>query len=127
MENRRWNIKNPHQEDYKKVLCVCSAGLMRSPSAAVVLSGEPFNFNTRSCGLVKEYALIPFDPLFLDWADEVVCMDAGQAREIAKQTKKPVINLDIPDAFSYRDPKLMALIKNNYMRLSSAIRLSSAN
>ena len=48
--NRLGNSKNPYQGDFKKVLCVCSAGLLRSPTAAWVLSNAPFNFNTREIG-----------------------------------------------------------------------------
>ncbi len=43
--------QNPYQGKYKRVLCVCSAGVLRSATTAVVLSKEPFNFNTRSAGL----------------------------------------------------------------------------
>ena len=43
--NRLANTQNKYQGKYKKVLCVCSAGLLRSPTAALVLSQEPFNFN----------------------------------------------------------------------------------
>ena len=113
-ENRKWNVKNPHQGDWKKVLCVCSAGLLRSPTAALVLSQPPFNFNTRSCGLIADYAIIVLDGILLEWADEVVCMDDTQAREIQKRTQKPVITLHIPDHYGYRDKELISLIKERY-------------
>ncbi len=35
--NRWGNIDNPYQGSAKKVLCVCSAGMLRSPTAANVL------------------------------------------------------------------------------------------
>ena len=30
-------------------------------------------------------------------------------------TEKPIINLDLPDDFEYRNPKLMDLIKQAYL------------
>jgi len=113
--NRLYNAKNPFQGKYKRVLCVCSAGLLRSPTAAFVLSQEPFNFNTRAAGLVADYALIPVDDVLLEWADEIVCMTKEQETELAKRTVKPVINLDIGDNFSYRDSRLISAIRENYI------------
>ena len=114
--NRIANVGNSFQGTYKKVLCVCSAGLLRSPTAAVVLSQEPFNFNTRTCGLTTEFALIPCDDVLLAWADEIVCMDEYQQQQIEKRTKKLVINLEIGDCFSYRDTELIQMIKENYTK-----------
>lgn len=110
MNNRKHNCKNIYQGDYKRVLCVCSAGLLRSPTAALVLSREPFNFNTRSVGLVTDFALIPLDNVLLEWADEIVCMDSAQAANLCRLTTKPVHNLNIDDNYPYRDAKLIALI-----------------
>ena len=116
IESRILNASNRHQGAYKKVLCVCSAGMLRSPTAALVLSMEPFNFNTRACGIGKEYALIVLDDVLLAWADEIVCMESVVALELKKKTKKTIICLDIQDAFDYRDPSLMDFIKSSYLR-----------
>lgn len=113
--NRLGNATNPFQGKFKKVLCVCSAGLLRSPTAALVLSQEPFNFNTRACGLDAGFALIPVDDVLLAWADEIVCMDSYQAQQLRERTKKIVICLNIGDSFTYRDPELMKLIRENYL------------
>jgi predicted protein tyrosine phosphatase len=119
--NRIGNVANPNQGKFKKVLCVCSAGLLRSPTAAWVLSQEPYNFNTRAAGAVEDFALIPVDEVLLAWAKEVVCMSQSHAsiiRELldALELYDPpkVICLDIPDQFCYRDPELVELIKNRY-------------
>lgn len=116
--NRIANSKNHYQGGYKKVLCVCSAGLLRSPTAAMVLSKAPYNFNTRAAGLSEEYALISVDEVLLYWCDEVVCMEPNQAEELRKRTIKPVICLDIQDSFRYRDPKLIKKIKEKYNKLT---------
>jgi predicted protein tyrosine phosphatase len=123
--NRLANCTNPYQGQYKKVLCVCSAGLLRSPTAAFVLSQEPYNCNTRAAGLTKEFALIPVDEVLLEWADEIVCMTTEQAETLTKTVsgkvfQPPVLCLDIPDSFGYRDPELMKLISTKYDELQKA-------
>lgn len=117
--NRLGNCTNPYQGEYKRVLCVCSAGLLRSPTAAFVLSQEPYNYNTRAAGATKEYALVVVDDVLITWADEIVCMNEGQQKQLMsmvkdKKLKTLVINLDIPDSFAYRDPELIKLIKEKY-------------
>ena len=118
--NRLANARNPYQGGHRRVLCVCSAGLLRSPTAALVLSQEPYNFNTRAAGESAEFALIPVDDVLLFWAQEIVCMDEKQAKLIRERlalsgiTDTPVIALNVPDSYSYRDPKLIEAIKTAY-------------
>ena len=112
--NRLSTTKNPYQGKYKKVLCVCSAGCLRSPTAAVVLSQPPYNYNTRAAGLEVDFAIIPVDEVLLEWADEIVCMNVDQQIRLKEMTKKPVLNLSIPDRFEYREPELMRTIKQRY-------------
>ena len=114
--NRLANATNLFQGKYKRVLCVCSAGLLRSPTAALVLSQEPYNYNTRATGLMKEFALVPVDQVLLHWADEIVCMNPEQAEELRErlETDKPVIVLNIEDRYRYRDPELVEQIKAAY-------------
>lgn len=118
--NRISNTSNRFQGNTKKVLCVCSAGLLRSPTMAVVLSQEPYNYNTRAAGLSKEYALIPVDEVLLHWADEIVCAESWMAQEIEEMLTtlglqhKDLIALDIPDQYEYRHPKLVEMIKEKY-------------
>ena len=109
---------NQFQGDYKRVLTVCSANMLRSPTIAHVLSAEPYNFNTRSAGTAG-FALIPVTEDLLLWADEVVCADTEHALDIRNklmqyQLDKPVINLNIPDIYEYRNPELIKLIKERY-------------
>jgi predicted protein tyrosine phosphatase len=113
---RNLTIKNEYQGKYKKVLCVCSAGVLRSPTAAVILSGEPWNYNTRAVGLDDYVALVPVSDTLLEWADEIVCMDDYQEAKIKEMTGKPIIRLDIPDNYAYRDEELISLIKERYER-----------
>lgn len=112
--NRLHNCKNPYQGNFKKVLCVCSAGLLRSPTAAVVLSQEPFNFNTRACGVSQGHALIPLDEVLLEWADEIVCFEQEHVEVLAEKTAKEIVCLDIPDMYEYRNPELVEMIRTRY-------------
>lgn len=110
------NARNRNQGNYKKVLCVCSAGMLRSATAAWLLGQEPYNYNTRSCG-VREYAMIPFTAVLLHWADEIICMGGGEhssvieSHELFKANPKPIRCLNIPDNFQYREPELVNLIR----------------
>ena len=104
--------------EYPKVLCVCAGGCLRSPTAAVVLSAPPFNFNTRAVGVDRDWALIPLDQVLCDWADEIVCMSARHAAELRAQFRvfenKRITILDIPDDYGYRDPVLIRMIEGRY-------------
>jgi len=118
MLNRLHNCKNPYQGAYKKVLSVCSAGLLRSPTIAYVLSQDPYNYNTRACG-VHDYALVPLDKVLLTWADEIICVQDDHEELLHKLLadcglNTPVVNLKIPDNFEYRNPELIEIIKRKY-------------
>lgn len=115
--NRMANANNPYQGGSKRVLCVCSAGLLRSPTAAEVLSRPPYLYNTRAAGLSKEFALIPVDKVLLSWAEEVVCMTEEQATALKAMlgpVKKPVLSLNIDDSYAFRDRDLVKLILKRY-------------
>ena len=66
--NRLGNVSNGFQGKFRRVLCVCSAGLLRSPTLAEILSQPPYNFNTRAVGIAKEFALIPIDMAHAAWS-----------------------------------------------------------
>lgn len=109
---------NSFQGDYKRVLCVCSAGILRSATAAHILCQEPYNFNTRNVGTAP-YALIPLTEDVLQWADEIICMEAEHAIAVKMKLEemmytKRVITLDIEDIYEYRDPELVRLIQTKY-------------
>lgn len=117
--NRIANVSNRFQGTAKKVLCVCSAGLLRSPTAAVVLAGEPYNYNTRAAGISAEYALIPVDEVLLTWAEEIVCMERDHYDYILDMLEKLKMSrevkvLNIPDRFSYREDALVKMIEQRY-------------
>jgi predicted protein tyrosine phosphatase len=96
--------------------------MLRSATAAYVLSQEPYNFNTRSVG-VESYAMIPLTDILIEWADEIVCMGNPKVdlhefkvteHPYFKENPKPIRSLNIPDRYPYRDPKLVQLIKERF-------------
>ncbi len=113
--NRLHTCKNPFQGKYKKVLCICSAGLLRSPTAALILSQEPFNYNTRACG-IHDYALVPIDDVLINWADELVVMEKYMIEQLPESSNgKGIVCLDIKDNYEYRQVELIELITTRYM------------
>lgn len=123
--NRLGNCHNKYQGDNKRVLCVCSAGLLRSPTAAWVLSNPPYNYNTRAVGVSDEYALIPVDEVLIEWADEIVCMEHDHAIALEERfggildnAPNPVIILGVPDKYGFRDRELIEFIQVRYKELT---------
>lgn len=118
------NLSNRFQGKYKKVLAVCSAGLLRSPTIAHTLCQRPYNYNTRSAGIEESYALNVITEDLLLWADEIVCADVEHEMHVRRyfyemgydlsKFKKTIICLNIPDIYEYRDRTLVKLIKERY-------------
>ena len=118
-KERIGNASNRYQGKYKRVLAVCSGGLLRSPSIAHTLAAEPYNYNTRSVGINPDYALNILDQVLLEWADEIVCADSEHEIEVRNRLMdigltKTIVNLKLPDVYPYRDRKLVHLIKKRY-------------
>lgn len=121
--NRLANLRNSYQGKARRVLCVCSAGLLRSPTAALILAVN-FGYNTRAAGLEADFALIPVDDALIMWADEIVCMNQEQAdtimtRVLQLQARAQIFSLNIPDQFAYMDPVLQAKIVENYTKTTN--------
>lgn len=121
--NRMANLNNRYQGTSRKVLAVCSAGMLRSPTIAWVLSNDPYNFNTRSCGITKEYALIPIDEALIFWADDIICVDPlhkAHIEELINTSRwkedfavAPNVFLwNLADIYNYRDPRLVEIVQD---------------
>lgn len=113
MMNRLHNCKNPYQGNTKKVLCVCSAGLLRSPTAAVVLNRK-YDYNTRACGVDEGHALIPIDGVLCNWADEIVLMEKWMVDYVEEAFNSKIMVLGVPDKYAYMDPLLQKAILDAY-------------
>lgn len=116
--NRLANCSNRFQTDAKRVLCVCSAGLLRSPTTANVLH-QQYGYNTRAAGIEDEYALIPMDDVLATWADEIVAVEESVAARIRARFPEyadKLVTLAIPDRHEWNHEDLRAEIINQYPR-----------
>ena len=117
--------RNSYATDYqgtdKKVLFVCSAGLLRSATAARIYGRK---YNTRCAGTGMDYALIPLTERLMDWADRIVFVhprnydQAGFYFDLVAYKDKIRI-LDIPDEFEHMDPRLIEGFEQQYEVLGS--------
>jgi len=114
--NQLANVKNQFQGKTKKVLAVCSAGLLRSPTCANVLHKQ-FGLNTRACGSCKDFALIPISEALIIWADEIVFVNIDNLHDLEVEERLLIIELgkyvhilDIPDEHNWGDKELEDII-----------------
>ena len=115
--NQIANAKNPYQGGAERVLCICSAGLLRSPTIAEVLTRK--GYNTRAVGAATEYALIPVSSALLIWAERYVVVKEQEnvlisyLKDLAMydKVKHKITVLDIPDSFERNDPELIEIIQ----------------
>ena len=56
----------------KRLLFVCTAGLLRSPTCAA--EGAKRGYNTRSCGSSTTVALVPISEALIKWSDRIIFM-----------------------------------------------------
>lgn len=104
---------NPYQGPDKRVLFVCSAGLLRSATGARLYAKK---YNTRACGSTS-YALIPISDNLIVWADEIVFVNEENYLDVTDKynlEKKKIVVLDIPDNYSHMAPELIQAFSNQY-------------
>lgn len=129
--NRLWNCKNEFQGTDIKVLCICSAGLLRSPTTARWLSRNFKNVNPRAVGTSEDYALIPMDEVHLRWADVILCMDDWnmmylEAALKSARLEREVHCLNIPDDFGFGNPGLETIVSHNIDQLLETLHAAGA-
>jgi predicted protein tyrosine phosphatase len=116
--NQLYNVNNASQGETKKVLTVCSAGLLRSATLQNMLIKE-YGYNVRNCGTVESYALIPISEALVKWADEIVFVNMENFRDVKKDIEElGLLNktyvLDIPDMYEFNNPELLEICKEQY-------------
>lgn len=109
---------NPYQGPQKRLLFVCSAGMMRSATGATV--GAQFGFNTRSCG-TEEHALVPLSINLISWAHIIYFVNIDNyaaalyyfenEEEALTLLRKKTRVLSIEDSYDYMDPKLVQIFE----------------
>lgn len=111
---------NASQGTNKRLLFVCSAGLLRSPTAAMVASKR--GYNARSCGSSIKIALIPFSKNLFLWADVIVFMNSdnedqvfrhlsGTDKDLRAVVMAKTVCWDIEDIYNYDDDDLIWVIE----------------
>lgn len=113
---REGAANNPFQGKDKRVLFVCSMGILRSATGARIYAKK---YNTRSAGSWGD-ALIPLTPMLLAWAQEIVFVNkenyenavAEFGEEIFQSTPTKV--LDIPDQYEHMHPMLVKAFVEQY-------------
>jgi predicted protein tyrosine phosphatase len=127
--NQLANLHNPYQGDTPRALFICSAGLLRSATAAHIFSAPPYDWNTRTAGIDTAFALNPVTEALLCWADHIFVMDDIQWQMIRllfsesehlNEIMLRVQVLHIPDKYSYRHPELIDLLKEHVHLLPRA-------
>ena len=103
---------NPYQETDKRLLFVCSAGLLRSATAANLFAKK--GYNTRSCGSTS-YALIPFSENLKQWADKIFFVNEENYLDVIRRgfdlETETIQVLNIPDNFEYNNPELITILE----------------
>ena len=103
---------NPYQGTDKRLLFVCSAGLLRSATAANLFAKK--GYNTRSCGSAS-YALIPFSENLKQWADKIFFINEENYKDVIRHgfdlEEETVQILNIPDNFEYNNPDLLKILE----------------
>lgn len=118
-EFREGVVKNPFQGPDKKVLFVCSMGILRSATAARIYAHK---YNTRSAGSWHD-ALIPLSDMLLAWADEIVFVNRDNYNSVKRTLEEEnvfldtdfnVKVLDIPDHYPHMHPELIKAFEDQY-------------
>lgn len=112
-------VKNPYQGPDKKVVFVCSMGILRSATGARLYAHK---YNTRTAGTWSD-ALVPLTPVLIAWADELVfvnksnydsVINAIEDEEVRKVVKDKSLYLNIPDTYPHMHPSLIQAFKEQY-------------
>lgn len=110
---------NIYQSSRPKWLFVCSAGMLRSPTAAAVATA--LGANARSCGS-SVYALIPLSVNLIMWADKIFFVNrenyfdaqitfVGDQEPYWNTIESKAVVMDIPDIYEAYDPKLVQILE----------------
>lgn len=114
--NQGYVVNNKYQGLDLRVLCLCTVGVLRSPTLANVLH-EDYGFNVRSCGVDLDWALIPVSEALVCWAERLVFVDRQTYLDFMKLSPKledrEVQVLNIPDDYEYGTPELKKIIREN--------------
>lgn len=97
-----------------KILFVCTANRLRSPTAEAVFADHP-GIEARSAGLDAACPR-PLSAQLVGWADRLLVMEQRHRKIIKRRFgealgDRPLIVLGIPDDYEFMQPELGALLK----------------
>lgn len=111
-------VRNPYQGPDKRVVFVCSMGILRSATGARIYAHK---YNTRTAGSWPD-ALVPLTPMLMAWADELVFVNQENYDNTINQlegsmhtfvaSKSKVLN--IPDKYPHMHPELIKAFEEQY-------------
>ncbi|MEM9781070.1 MAG: phosphotyrosine protein phosphatase [Pseudomonadota bacterium] len=98
-----------------RILFLCADGRARGPTAAQIFAERP--------GIATDFAAVESGAADavsaeqLDWADVIMVMELRHKTRLAerfgaKLRGRPVINLNIPDRFTFMDDRLVVLMRD---------------
>ncbi len=107
-------VRNPYQGKDKKVLFVCSMGILRSATGSRIYGHK---YNTRSAGSYDE-ALIQVTGPLLEWADEIVYVQKHNYDDVVRRFGKDFDYktkvIDIPDNYEHMHPEIIKAYNEQY-------------
>jgi predicted protein tyrosine phosphatase len=113
-------FKNPYQGTDKKVVFICSMGILRSATGARLYAKY---YNTRTAGSYPD-ALIPLTANLIVWADELVFVNRENYNNtMEKYSSNQYLNellkdksviLDIPNKYPHMHPMLVDEFRKQY-------------
>lgn len=109
-------VRNPYQGNDKKVVFVCSMGILRSATGARLYAHK---YNTRTAGSWDD-ALVPLTMMLIAWADELVFvtienyLGALEKFPGLDQFEGTLKVLAIPDKYPHMHPELIKAFEEQY-------------
>lgn len=117
-------LDNQYQTKARRVVFVCSVGMLRSPTAQIVASQH--GFNARAAGSDRDRALIPLNANLIEWAEKIVFMNfenlcqalntfEGTGYDETIRERKVVWNIE--DQYEWGDPILFRILEEKMKTL----------
>lgn len=109
-------VRNPYQGPDKKVVFICSMGILRSATGARIYAHK---YNTRTAGTYSD-ALIPLSEKLIAWADELVFVNRENYDFMERRMDDKLLEelsikvLNIPDCYEHMHPKLILAFDEQY-------------
>jgi predicted protein tyrosine phosphatase len=123
-------VHNSYQGSAKRLLFVCSIGMLRSPTAQVVATR--MGYNARACGSDQKMALIPISSNLIEWADHIFFLNFENLCEALntfegtgydEDIRKKKILLNVEDNFEYMNPHLCWIIEGKLQDLQKVLTI----